>query len=606
MPEFIWAITITLPVCKSPCRALSSHYPNLRFPDPNVDHSLSELLVNADLSKLRTASEATHDSYAEGKLARCLKGTRTQLLLKIMDWTKDAQGKGIFWLRGKAGVGKSTISRTIANELEENGQLGASFFFKRGHVDRSHAKLFFPTIARQLADKFPQLGHAIAAALRSDSGLGESHITKQFDMMLLQPLRSPSLRDTLSKDCFLIVDALDECDDVNEIETLLELLERIGNDMTVKIRILVTSRPDPTPRSMFADISKHLLDDMELEKAQVQSIGADLKTFFIHELGEIRKKHRARWSYSPLLPNWATPSDVDILVEKSHPLFIVAFTLCKIISTSHNPQADLRMLVSQTNGRGPCIGLQAVYLPVLQQAIAKSGMQGIGKNAALFRKIIGSLILLYDPLSATALSNLLDVSMEDVGAFIPPLQSILSVAETLDGTPDPLGTIELFHLSFRDFLLDPNLAKDDEGKQFWIEEPQAHRKLKDHCLRLLGNGALKEDMCCVKAPGTLRASVEKTKVTSHLPREIEYACCYWVQHAVISREMLNDHSVVLQFLEEHMLHWMEAMSWLGKASDINNNIVALRSVIDVSSAPIFTRLATYLLLGDSSTTENGY
>ena len=264
------------------------------------------------------------------------------------------------------------------------------------------------------------------------------------------------------------------------------------------------------------------------------------------------------------------------------------------------------MLVSQTNGRGPCIGLQAVYLPVLQQAIAKSGMQGIGKNAALFRKIIGSLILLYDPLSATALSNLLDVSMEDVGAFIPPLQSILSVAETLDGTPDPLGTIELFHLSFRDFLLDPNLAKDDEGKQFWIEEPQAHRKLKDHCLRLLGNGALKEDMCCVKAPGTLRASVEKTKVTSHLPREIEYACCYWVQHVMSSGEQIKDGDAVLRFLQKHMLHWVEALSWLRKASDVIHNIAALRSFVDVSRTLIPTHNATHLLVTHSSTKANSY
>jgi hypothetical protein len=160
----------------------------LRFPDPDLDNSMSVLRAKADLSKLKTASEATYDSCAEGGLARCLNGTRTQLLLKIIEWTKDVRGKRIFWLCGKAGIGKSTICRTIASELEDNGQLRASFFFKRDRADRSYAKLFFPTVAKQLADKLPKLGHAIVAALEADSLLCERHMTKQFEKMLLGPL----------------------------------------------------------------------------------------------------------------------------------------------------------------------------------------------------------------------------------------------------------------------------------------------------------------------------------------------------------------------------------------------------------------------------------
>jgi cytidylate kinase len=49
-------------------------------------------------------------------------------------------------LNGKAGSGKSIISRTVASRLKEKGLLRASFFFKRGEEDRGNAKKLFPTM----------------------------------------------------------------------------------------------------------------------------------------------------------------------------------------------------------------------------------------------------------------------------------------------------------------------------------------------------------------------------------------------------------------------------------------------------------------------------
>ncbi|KAK3614252.1 hypothetical protein LTR22_027846, partial [Elasticomyces elasticus] len=78
----------------------------------HLEAGLTKLQDKADLAKLLTAREATYDSSAEGSLPQCLPGTRTDLLGEIFKWTANPQGKRIFWLCGKAGVGKSTISRT--------------------------------------------------------------------------------------------------------------------------------------------------------------------------------------------------------------------------------------------------------------------------------------------------------------------------------------------------------------------------------------------------------------------------------------------------------------------------------------------------------------
>jgi hypothetical protein len=53
----------------------------------------------------------------------------------------------IFWLNGLAGIGKSTITRTIARRYFKEERLGASFFFSRGGGDVSHTGKFFITIA---------------------------------------------------------------------------------------------------------------------------------------------------------------------------------------------------------------------------------------------------------------------------------------------------------------------------------------------------------------------------------------------------------------------------------------------------------------------------
>jgi hypothetical protein len=57
----------------------------------------------------------------------------------------------IFWLRGMARIGKSTIARTTARELHDRGYLGAGFFLPHCGGDVGRAELFVATIVSQLA-----------------------------------------------------------------------------------------------------------------------------------------------------------------------------------------------------------------------------------------------------------------------------------------------------------------------------------------------------------------------------------------------------------------------------------------------------------------------
>jgi hypothetical protein len=123
------------------------------------------------LDKLRSADNAVFDSHDEEYNARCYQGTRTELLRQIYSWASDRGSERIFWLNGMAGTGKSIVSRTVAQNFADKGDLGASFFFKRGEGDRGYAGLFIATIATHLVQKLPSLAPYIQNAIEADPGI---------------------------------------------------------------------------------------------------------------------------------------------------------------------------------------------------------------------------------------------------------------------------------------------------------------------------------------------------------------------------------------------------------------------------------------------------
>jgi hypothetical protein len=56
---------------------------------------------------------------------------------------------------------------------------------------------------------------------------------------------------------------------------------------------------------------------------------------------------------------------------------------------------------------------------------------------------------------------------------------------------------------------------------------------------------------------------------------------------VMSEEYLEDDGDVHRFLKVHLLHWIEALSWLGKTSDVIRLLGSLQSIVIVSQAPMY-------------------
>ncbi|KAB8076271.1 WD40-repeat-containing domain protein [Aspergillus leporis] len=176
-----------------------------------IAESMKHLIEQFSLVNLQVAEGAFYDSYINEHEDFCLPDTRTEIRSQILEWADSTDNRCIFWLNGMAGTGKSTIARTVAQSFHDKGQLGATFFFKRGEADRGNAKYLISTIARQLVTRHRPLVPDVLNAIENDPNISSNFLSSQFDKLLLQPLLNLRLNQPTTT--VIVIDALDECSD---------------------------------------------------------------------------------------------------------------------------------------------------------------------------------------------------------------------------------------------------------------------------------------------------------------------------------------------------------------------------------------------------------
>jgi len=541
------------------------------------------------LPSLPTAKGAAFDTHAEGDHNRtCHPDTRVDLLRQIDEWVDDPTAKSIFWLNGMAGTGKSTISRTVARRCDARGMLGASFFFKRGEGDCGHAGLFFTTIAAQLVVKQPAIAAHIKIAIDSDPAITDKMMTDQFEKLVLNPLSRTSQAalktpSTLPANLVIVVDALDECSRDENVRLIINLFSHTNDLQSPRLRVFVTSRPELPIRLGFMDIKGKYLD-LVLHEIPEPVVEHDIQAYLASELARIKADYDGSVCEDRRLPaDWPGQSTTQTLVRMAIPLFIFAATVCRFLADRRcgNPDTKLQEVMKyQTSGQES--QLNTTYLPVLNQLV--SGLTDRKRKKLLedFRYIIGAIVILASPLSTSSLAQILLISKGTVDAMLDLLHSVLSIPARSD------VPVRLLHLSFRNFLVDYE-REDDE---FWVDETQTHRMLSAKCLRILEK-RLKADICRLRWPGTARSAVDQQRINEVLPPEVQYACLYWVHHieqenkteqaknSQQTKYHRNDLSQAYKFLHVHLLHWLEALSLMGRASESIGLIRTLQGLLEV-------------------------
>ncbi|KAI9774719.1 MAG: hypothetical protein M1839_001680 [Geoglossum umbratile] len=536
---------------------------------------------------------AAFDSHEDEHDPRCLQDTRVDLRRQIANWAEDPHGEHIFWLKGMAGTGKSTISRssqlppvatpqalfnTVAQSLEEKGRLGASFSFKRGEGDRGNASKFFTTIAAQLANSVPGLATSIARAIDDDPAIPERDLKKQVERLIRQPLSEMVYAPRQTATLVIVIDALDQCEREKDIREILRLLGQAKDVLPTRLRIFVTSRPELPIRLGFAEMSEGRHQDLVLHEVPKAAIEHDISTYLRHEFARIRAEN-SRKSLYKLSADWPGDENIQTLVEMAVPLFIFAATVCRFVADSRmNPKKRLSAVL-EYRAASQASKLDKTYLPILHQLLVDQNKEEKDALIADFKKVVGTIIILEDPLSTVSLANLPAISEEDVNCPLDSLHSVLSVPSSKD---DP---VKLLHLSFRDFLLDPHRRDNSE---FWVNEEESHARVAGKCLELMSReGCLKEDFN-LQRPGALRAGVNRQAIDEYLPAHVRYACRYRVRHAKLggSRIRIYDEGKIHVSPKKHFLHWLEALSLMGQIAQSIPLISTLQSLVADKSTDV--------------------
>jgi hypothetical protein len=454
----------------------------------------------------------------------------------------------------------------VARRYHPKGRLAASFFFARGGGDCSRTGLFVTSMARQLADN-KELGIQQSIRGAFNSRIPEQTLQDQWTQLFVQPLSTYHEKG----DCrtfLVVIDALDECEEEGSIGILLRLLPQVGVCKNIRVRILVTSRPETPIRHGFDQMETATHQGFVLHRMPTEVSNGDIQVYLQYHLTAIAIERRLEsW--------WPGEQILKIMVQYAQGLFIWAATACRFIKDGKRfAEKRLQTLLdrSASTGSEPERHLDTIYTTILRASVPETYSKEEQEEAYDYlRLILGSIVILFSALSVEALSKLLGLPSKNTFETIAELHSILDIPERHN------HPLRLHHDSFRSFLLNRSRCTE---RAMVVNEQQAHSQIAKSCFEVMSS-VLEEDICGQGVPGVFLSDVNISHVQQCLPPEAQYACLYWVRHLISSGQRLLDDGDVHQFLHEHALHWMEAMSWMGKTSEAIEAMILLESISEV-------------------------
>ena len=530
--------------------------------------------LDLQLAKLRLAEGASFDSARSQHEPQCMADTRVELLQQLHEWASNPEFP-ILWLSGMAGTGRSTIARTMAHNLYTDNKLAASFFFCRGAGDLGNATRFVSTLAHQLSSisplgTSPFLKELVCDAIHSNSNTLAQGLRNQWKEFIVGPLSKieSSQRPSLT----FVIDALDECDSEDDIRLIIQLFIEVKSISTIRLSALIASRPEITLLHGFQDMPEIMHRRLDLRDIPRRTVEHDIYVFMKEKLGRIKSKSKSQV--------WPSETDLNSLVRKADGLFIYAATVCRFIRELYEaPEECLsNILLDRPTGGGDTAAIDAMYTQVLSSTLAKPTHQKKMTQwlTDRFKKVVGSIVVLLDVLSVTALGALLSIKVESIEATLVALGSVLDIPS------DNTRPVRLLHPSFRDFLLDDTRCED---KRFHVVEETIHTNLAILCLDVLCEN-LKKNICNLKAPDSSPKEVSEDVLDHYLPKHVQYACQYWTEHLACAcsadssseqkvRLGLCDNGKVHNFFKRQFLYWLESMSIMGKTPE---TVVMVRKV----------------------------
>ncbi|KAJ3574929.1 hypothetical protein NP233_g1449 [Leucocoprinus birnbaumii] len=411
----------------------------------------------------------------------CCPGTREQHIADITNWATAPDVEPIFWMKGPAGVGKSSIATTCAQNLQAAEHLGGAFFFSLNGRRSDHTRLF-PTLAYQLSMTFPDYHDLLEARISRHKSVVKSTMPSQFRKLIVEPLQQLERQGKPIGQRAIFIDGLDECKSKGAQVEIIEIILASVRDKSTPFRWAVFSREEPrivvafndasaSPyyRSAYLPISREIDGEIELY----------LRNGFHHIL--------RRRNFQDMTPSWPTNEDIRGLVDAAAGLFAHSATVLRYVDLhsylgfKDALQGVLGAAGALSESTSPFAELDALYMLVMRQ---------IDKEVLPSALLLLSHMTMADFLevghwSVALACNLLQFSeivfrgiinyLHPVIYFHQPSDQPLPVDPTSPAlSPSPTarpsvhhklkmnfrGTLSFCHKSFYDFLVDPTRSAE--------------------------------------------------------------------------------------------------------------------------------------------------
>ncbi|KAJ7254584.1 hypothetical protein C8J57DRAFT_1076080 [Mycena rebaudengoi] len=382
-------------------------------------------------------TSALHNSGERFPEPACHPGTRNNILDQLLAWCADeSRGSMFLWLHGSAGAGKSAVAQAFAGQCHQDGRLGGSFFFKRGHSDHGKWNGLVTTLAYQLAMLSVDLCSVMQNEIDTDKLVMGKSMPIQFEKLLVGPLMQvPSLNPIP----VLVIDGLDECDRIPVQQEIVRLLGAIL-EKSVPVKILLVSRPEPYLREVLPAECQCLALSADATAYN------DIRTYFQDQFRRIFQDHVRRQIF--LDEPWPPAGVLNHLVIKSSGMFIYAATVIRFIDDQYYHPMDRLDLVLKLNPQSTA-PLDDLYTQIL--------CTGSDDHMLLLR-ILHAAFQANLPLSVGEIDAILNLRRGTSLLRLRGLHSVLRIEPELGrerGQP-----ILCLHASLLDYLQDPARSKE--------------------------------------------------------------------------------------------------------------------------------------------------
>jgi hypothetical protein len=365
------------------------------------------------------------------------------------------------------------------------------------------------------------------------------------------------LQDLNLNSIYLIIDTLDEC--ITDLPKLLDFVIQ-KSPVSHRVKWIVSSRnwPDIEERLERAGYKMRLYLELNIE-----SVSTAVSTYIQHKVLRLaqRKKYDDKTRDTVLAH----------LFLNANGTFLWVALVCQNLE-----EIPRWKVLAKLNIFPP--GLDSLYERMVKQIYHSDSTE-------LCKRILASIALVYQPITLTELTSLVEMP-EELSDNIEVLQEIISLCGSFLTIREDI--IYFVYQSAKDYLLEKTFAEI-----FPCGKEEAHYVIFSRSLQVMSR-TLRRDIYSLRVLGY---SIERVKQPDPDPlAALRYSCIYWVDHLCDRKSnSCANHSVDLQdrgmidvFIREKYLYWLEALSLCRSMPKGLLLMAKLEALIQINLGPVLS------------------